>query len=114
MVLGLRIIGDEIPPGKRADKHFAQIRQILAARQLALAWVRRLRMGEFSRSKTLIPNPYYRIPGFSIQRHCLVPGFPELGVKGGKDLSEPVYGQRLSSFKDIGSNLEAKLPLPAL
>jgi hypothetical protein len=51
MVLGLRIIGEEIPPGKHADKHFAQIRQILAARQLALAWVRRLRMDEFHMAK---------------------------------------------------------------
>jgi hypothetical protein len=51
MVLDLRIIGDEIPPGKRADKHLAQIRQILAARQRALAWVRRLRMDEFHMAK---------------------------------------------------------------
>jgi hypothetical protein len=51
MVLGLRIIGEEIPSGKRADKHFAQIRQILAVRQLALACVRRLRMDEFHMAK---------------------------------------------------------------
>lgn len=36
---GLIIIGDEILTGKRADKHFAAVRDILAARCLGLAWV---------------------------------------------------------------------------
>lgn len=36
---GLIIIGDEILSGKRADKHFAGVRDILAARGLSLAWV---------------------------------------------------------------------------
>jgi molybdopterin-biosynthesis enzyme MoeA-like protein len=36
---GLIIIGDEILSGKRADKHFAGVRDILAARGLGLAWV---------------------------------------------------------------------------
>jgi molybdopterin-biosynthesis enzyme MoeA-like protein len=36
---GLIIIGDEILSGKRADKHFAGVRELLAARGLGLAWV---------------------------------------------------------------------------
>ena len=151
MAFGLIIIGDEILSGKRVDKHFAQVREILTARGLSLAWVEylgddparlsatlartfasedvvfscggigatpddhtrqaaanalgiplqahpeaqrlitersievglpvtpgRLRMGEFPRGSTLIPNPYNRIAGFSIQRHWFVPGFPEM------------------------------------
>ncbi|OYY94061.1 MAG: competence/damage-inducible protein A [Hydrogenophilales bacterium 28-61-23] len=36
----------------------------------------RLRMGELPQGAALIPNPYNRIPGFSIRRHHFVPGFP--------------------------------------
>ena len=38
MAFGLIIIGDEILSGKRQDKHFARVREILAQRGLALAW----------------------------------------------------------------------------
>jgi molybdopterin-biosynthesis enzyme MoeA-like protein len=39
--------------------------------------LRRLQMGHFPQGSTLIPNPYNRIPGFSMagRVHC-VPGFP--------------------------------------
>ena len=36
----------------------------------------RLQMGEFPRGAEIIPNPYNRIPGFSIRDHHFVPGFP--------------------------------------
>jgi len=36
----------------------------------------RMRMGEFPRGASIIPNPYNRIPGFSIREHYFVPGFP--------------------------------------
>jgi molybdopterin-biosynthesis enzyme MoeA-like protein len=36
----------------------------------------RLRMGELPEGAALIPNPYNRIPGFSLGRHHFVPGFP--------------------------------------
>jgi len=36
----------------------------------------RLRMGELPEGAELIPNPYNRIPGFSLGRHHFVPGFP--------------------------------------
>ncbi len=36
----------------------------------------RLRMGELPEGAELIPNPYNRIPGFSVARHHFVPGFP--------------------------------------
>lgn len=39
MGLGALIIGDEILRGKREDRHFAKLREILAARGLHLDWV---------------------------------------------------------------------------
>ncbi len=151
MAIGLLIIGDEILSGRRQDRHFAKVREILAARGLELAWVcylgddrarirsvlrqtfasgdivfstggigatpddhtrqaaaealgrplvlhpeaarlitertqevglpltaERLRMGEFPAGAELIPNPYNRIPGFSVGDHHFLPGFPEM------------------------------------
>lgn len=37
-----------------------------------------LRMGEFPQGSRIIPNPVNRIPGFSIQRHHFMPGFPAM------------------------------------
>jgi molybdopterin-biosynthesis enzyme MoeA-like protein len=36
----------------------------------------RLKMGEFPLGSRIIPNPYNRIPGFSLADHHFVPGFP--------------------------------------
>lgn len=36
----------------------------------------RLKMGEFPEGASIIPNPFNRIPGFSIRDHWFVPGFP--------------------------------------
>jgi molybdopterin-biosynthesis enzyme MoeA-like protein len=39
---------------------------------------RRLMMGEFPAGSSIIPNPYNRIPGFTLGRHHFVPGFPQM------------------------------------
>jgi molybdopterin-biosynthesis enzyme MoeA-like protein len=49
-------------------RHMAEIGQPLTPE--------RLRMGELPEGAALIPNPYNRIPGFSLGRHHFVPGFP--------------------------------------
>lgn len=36
----------------------------------------RLRMGEFPEGSEIVPNPYNRIPGFSVGSHYFLPGFP--------------------------------------
>jgi molybdopterin-biosynthesis enzyme MoeA-like protein len=36
----------------------------------------RLTMGEFPQGSAIIPNPFNRIPGFSIRAHWFMPGFP--------------------------------------
>src|SRR5712691_11518563 len=145
MGIGAIIIGDEIVRGKREDKHFARLIEILRARGMRLDWCQylgdkpglitatlrrtlasgdivfsfggigatpddhtrqcaadaagvelalhpeaeaairsrtdmeitpqRLKMGEFPRGSRIIPNPYNRIPGFSLEDHHFVPGF---------------------------------------
>ena len=39
---------------------------------------RRLAMGVFPKGAEIVPNPYNKIPGFFIQDHTFVPGFPEM------------------------------------
>lgn len=156
---GLIVVGDELLSGKRQDKHFAKVIELLAARGLQLAWAhyagderaalvallersfasgdvvfscggigstsddhtrqaaaaalgralelhpeaerliterclemaregrgeanmqspenrQRLKMGEFPAGAAIIPNPFNRIPGFAIERHWFLPGFP--------------------------------------
>ncbi len=40
MNIGLLIVGDEIPSGKRQDKHLPKVIELLGARGLALSWAR--------------------------------------------------------------------------
>ena len=42
MAIGLYIIGDEILSGKRQDRHFAKVQELLAARGMQLQWVQYL------------------------------------------------------------------------
>ena len=146
MGVGAIIIGDEIIRGKREDKHFAKLIEILRVRGMRLDWCKylgdkpdlitatlkrtmasedivfsfggigatpddhtrqcaadaagvelalhpdaevairsradmvitpqRLKMGEFPTGSRIIPNPYNKIPGFSMGDHHFVPGFP--------------------------------------
>ena len=145
-MIGALIIGDEITRGRRQDKHFGKLVEILRARGMRLDWAQilgdnpaliagtlkrtlasddvvfsfggigatpddhtrqsaaaaagvdlvlhpeaeaemrarfgvemtpfRLKMGEFPRGASIIPNPYNRVPGFSMGHHHFVPGFP--------------------------------------
>jgi molybdopterin-biosynthesis enzyme MoeA-like protein len=42
------------------------------------AYPNRIRMAELPEGCDLIPNPYNRIPGFSIREHHFMPGFPDM------------------------------------
>lgn len=146
---GAVIIGDEILSGKRQDKHFAKIAELLGARGLQLSWVeylgddrqrltatfkRTMAAGDvvfscggigntpddhtrqavaaalgvdlelhpegfeelkvrfaneeiteqrkllvtFPRGVRIVPNPFNRIPGFMVNDHYFVPGFPQM------------------------------------
>ena len=149
--IGAIIIGDEITLGRREDKHFPKLIELLSARGLVLDWalhigddrerltetLRRtlasedivfsfggigntpddhtrqaaataagvdlvlhpdaereikarfaelkfeltemqLALGNFPKGSRIIPNPFNRIPGFSLGDHHFVPGFPQM------------------------------------
>ena len=147
--LGAVIIGDEILSGKRQDKHFAKIAEMLGTRGLRLSWVeyvgddrarltatfkrtmaagdivfscggigntpddhtrqavaaalgvdlvlhpagyeelkarfngeeitdQRRQLVTFPAGVAIIPNPFNRIPGFMVNDHYFVPGFPQM------------------------------------
>lgn len=52
--------------------------ELLRARFGAEASDLRLRMIEFPEGAGLIPNPVNQVPGFTIDRHYFVPGFPKM------------------------------------
>lgn len=146
---GAIIIGDEIMSGKRQDKHFAKIAEMLGARGLMLSWVeylgddrarlaatfkrtmatgdvvfscggigntpddhtrqavaaalgvglelhpqafaelklrfandeiteQRKQLATFPAGVRMVPNPFNRIAGFTVNDHYFVPGFPQM------------------------------------
>jgi molybdopterin-biosynthesis enzyme MoeA-like protein len=42
------------------------------------AYPNRIRLADLPKGCELIPNPYNRVPGFSINRHYFLPGFPDM------------------------------------
>lgn len=50
----------------------------IEARFGAEAYPNRIRMAELPVGSELVPNPYNRVPGFSINRHFFLPGFPDM------------------------------------
>ena len=151
MGFGAIIIGDEIIRGKRQDRHFAKVVELLGARGLHLDWSlyiaddrqrlietlqrtlqsddvvfsfggigvtpddhtrqaaaaaagvplqlhpeaeaeirarcveqnievtpQRLQLGEFPIGSRIVPNPFNRMPGFSLADHHFFPGFPQM------------------------------------
>ena len=63
--------------GRALERH-ADGEAILVERFGAEATDARLRMVDFPAGSTLIPNPVNRVPGFQLERHCFVPGFPRM------------------------------------
>ena len=216
MTFGLIIIGDEILSGKRTDKHFSKVVELLSSRGLQLGWaeyvgddpdritrtlertmatddivfscggigatpddhtrqcaaaafgvplqlhpqakeriqermtdmaresgtpldlnapdnLHRLKMGEFPQGAAIIPNPYNKIPGFSLRTgsggaHYFVPGFPVMAwpmIEAVLDTDYPhlfhavariekavfVYGSMESTLTPLMETIEAAYPL---
>lgn len=42
--------------------------------------LQRMKMGEFPQGSEIVPNPYNQIPGFRIQEHHFLPGFPVMAA----------------------------------
>jgi molybdopterin-biosynthesis enzyme MoeA-like protein len=56
----------------------AEAEKEIRGRFLAETTPQRLKMGEFPLGAEIIPNPFNRIPGFSVREHHFVPGFPQM------------------------------------
>jgi len=54
----------------------------------------RMAMGEFPEGAEILPNPFNRIPGFSVRRHYFLPGFPEMVWPMIEWVLDPHYPQR--------------------
>jgi molybdopterin-biosynthesis enzyme MoeA-like protein len=50
----------------------------IEARFGAEAYPRRVLMADMPQGSRIIPNPFNRIPGFSLQHHHFLPGFPQM------------------------------------
>lgn len=87
----------------------------------------RLKMAEFPQGAALIPNPYNKIPGFSVGRHYFVPGFPVMAwpmiawvldthysalfnLEPRAEQSLLVYGSAESDLTPLMESLEAAYP----
>ncbi|KTG16724.1 MULTISPECIES: competence/damage-inducible protein A [unclassified Guyparkeria] len=42
------------------------------------AYPKRILMADLPEGAVLVPNPFNRVPGFSLERHFFLPGFPEM------------------------------------
>jgi molybdopterin-biosynthesis enzyme MoeA-like protein len=168
---GLIVIGDEILSGKRRDRHFEAFRQLLAERDLALAWLQilpdepelltrrlmasmaeglpvfscggigatpddhtrrcaaaaadvpliihpgavaeieaqfgpdaypvRIRMAELPKGCELVPNPYNRVPGFAINRHYFLPGFPDMAHPMARWVLDTHYADKVTPEREL-------------
>ena len=82
-------------------------------------------VSEETRGSEIIPNPYNRIPGFSLNRHYFMPGFPDMahpmaawvldnryGAGGGyeRQRSVLVRGVSESALLDLMQELIVKFP----
>lgn len=85
----------------------------------------RVLMADLPDGSELIPNPYNRVPGFSIERHYFLPGFPDMahpmarwvldthyheGVPPERELSLKVFGAPESTLLPLMRQLTADYP----
>jgi len=65
----------------------------------------RLKMGEFPSGAAIIPNPFNRIPGFSIQSHWFLPGFPVMAWPMIEWVLDTHYAQHFNSHPSVERSL---------
>lgn len=59
----------------------------------AEAYPHRILMADLPEGSTLIPNPVTRVPGFQIQRHWFLPGFPSMAWPMADWVLDTQYGE---------------------
>ena len=65
----------------------------------------RLKMGEFPSGAAIIPNPFNRIPGFSIRNHWFLPGFPVMAWPMIEWVLDTHYAQHFNSHRSVERSL---------
>lgn len=75
----------------RAITRHPEAAAILEERFGADIYPNRIRMAELPEGATLIPNPVNRIPGFSLEDHHFVPGFPNMAWPMAEWVLDTVY-----------------------
>jgi molybdopterin-biosynthesis enzyme MoeA-like protein len=63
--------------GRAIERHPEALAEILA-RFGEKAYPQRVMMADFPAGAAIIPNPYNRMAGFSVNQHYFLPGFPEM------------------------------------
>lgn len=85
-------VGLELHPEAKAE---------IEARFGAEAYPKRILMGEFPAGSRIIPNPYNRVPGFSMGRHHFLPGFPEMAWPMMEWVLDVCYPELHQSTRDL-------------
>ena len=100
MNFGLIIVGDEILSGKRQDKHFAKVVELLGARGLQLAWARVL--GSVARSDEQVAlvrgllDGTSEVPGLAVDtdlRWHLLLRLVAIGIAGDAEIDAELAGE---------------------
>lgn len=65
----------------------------------------RLKMGEFPVGAGIVPNPFNRIPGFSVRNHWFVPGFPVMAWPMVEWVLDTHYAQYFNSHLKVERSL---------
>lgn len=65
------------------------------------AYPHRIRMADFPAGSELIPNPYNRVAGFSINAHYFMPGFPDMAHPMGEWVLDTYYGTQLKPQQEL-------------
>ncbi|MFN7277781.1 MAG: competence/damage-inducible protein A [Betaproteobacteria bacterium] len=73
----------------------------IEARFGAEAYPRRIRRGEFPAGSLIVPNPFNRVPGFSLGNHHFLPGFPEMAWSMLEWLLDTRYGHLRRTEREV-------------
>jgi molybdopterin-biosynthesis enzyme MoeA-like protein len=65
------------------------------------AYPHRIKMIEFPQGASLIPNPFNQIPGFSIEEHYFLPGFPQMAWPMMDWVLHTHYNQLNHSYQEL-------------
>ena len=80
-----------------------EAQELIEARFGADAYPHRIRMADLPRGSAIIPNPYNQVPGFSINEHYFMPGFP--------DMAHPMAEWVLETYYPADRHPQAELSL---